>query len=101
MPKIHDSVRAIIAARMDAPSDGSTRRIGFEDWLSYVANASFIGATPTSPIAGVQWRANASPTQGELVWFVDKIGKAIFAECALALSDTEPSAAAAAAAHIA
>lgn len=71
-------------------------KLGFEDWLSYLVSASFIGADSTSPFSGVQWRGSSSPTQDELLWFVGNIGKAIFLECALLLMDTKPSAAIAA-----
>jgi hypothetical protein len=88
------SIGTIIDARAAPPAAGSSK-IGFEDWLSFLVNASFIGSSPSSPFSGVQWHGTANPTQAELSWFVDKIGKAIFADCALTLPDAGASAAAA------
>jgi hypothetical protein len=68
------------------------KRIGFEDWLSYVANAAQISAVATSPLAGVSWRGTATPTPKELDEFISYLGKAIFAECALILPEAKPSA---------
>ena len=96
-PKIPSSVGAIIDARMTAsPDASSTPKLSFEDWLSYVVNAKFLGSTLSSPFTGVQWRGLTNPTQRELSWLVEKLGKAIFAECALILPDTGSYAAAAA-----
>jgi hypothetical protein len=55
-------------------------------------NAYFIGSAPSSPFSGVRWKGSTSPTLAELELFIGNIGKAIFAECALALPDTGPSA---------
>lgn len=89
------NIGSIIDARL-APAAAGSLKIGFEDWLSFLVNASFIGSSPFSPFSGVQWHGTTNPTQTELSWFVDKIGKAIFADCALTLPDTTPSAAEAA-----
>jgi hypothetical protein len=88
LPRMPGSIGAIIDARMALPAGGSTPKMGFEEWLSYLANASFIGTAQTSPFSGVQWRGPTNPTQADLLWFVDQVGKVIFAECALTLSDT-------------
>lgn len=61
---------------------------GFEDWLSFLVNAGHLGAAPSSPFSGVKWKGSADPTQADLLWLVERIGKAIFAECALSLPDT-------------
>lgn len=58
---------------------------GFEDWLSFLVNAGYLGTAPTSPFSGVRWKGSADPTSADLSWLVDWIGKAIFAECALTL----------------
>jgi len=71
-------------------------KLGFEDWLSYLVNASHIGAADRSPFSGVQWKDGSTPSKDDLLWLITWIGKAIFAECALSLPDTGPSAAAAA-----
>ena len=92
LPNLPASISALIDARIAPKSDGSSK-IGFEDWLSYLVNAGFIGSAPSSPFSGVQWRGAVSPTQEELSSFIAQIGKAIFAECALTLPDTDKSAA--------
>ena len=67
--------------------------LGFEDWLSYVANAAQIANTPTSPLSDVKWRGGANPSAADLKKFVLVLGKAIFAECALVLPPTKDTAA--------
>lgn len=86
LPKAPASISTVIDARL-APiaPDANPRRMGFEDWLSYLVNAHFIGAMPNSPFAGVQWKGTPAPTQADLSWFVEQIGAVIFAECALTL----------------
>lgn len=96
LPKIPVSVGAVIDARLMPPATAAIPRLGFEEWLSYLVNANFIGSTPSSPFSGVQWKGILAPPQSELFWLVDRIGKAIFAECALTLPDTDPSVAVAA-----
>ena len=91
------SIGAAIDERTALPgASGAVLRSGFEDWLSYLVNASFIATSKTSPFSGVHWRGAASPTVAELSWLVDRIGKAIFAECSLVLNDIGPSATSAA-----
>jgi len=89
LPDIPASIAVIVDART-APAAAGASKMGFEDWLSYLVSARFIAATPTSPIKGVQWKGTANPTQSDLSWIVEKIGTAIFAECALNISDTGP-----------
>ena len=88
LPDLPASIGAIVDARMATPAAGAPPKISFEQWLSYLANASFIGASQASPFSGVQWRGVANPTQADLLWLVDQLGKAIFAECALTLADS-------------
>jgi hypothetical protein len=93
LPDLPGTISSIIDARIAAlGAEGTKPEMGFEDWLSFLANANFIGSSPISPFSGVQWRGPTHPTQEELSWFVATIGKAIFAECALTLPDTGPSA---------
>jgi len=63
-------------------------KYSFEDWLSFLVNASHLGASPASPFSGVKWKGSTDLTQTDLSWLVERIGKAIFAECALSLPDT-------------
>lgn len=91
MEGLPGSIKTIIETRTNEISvDATATKIGFEDWLSFLVNASFIGSIPASPFSGVQWRGKVSPTAVELQWFIESIGRAIFAECALLLPDTEP-----------
>lgn len=64
-----------------------TPKSSFEDWLSFLVNASYLGKAPSSPFSGVKWKGSAEPTQADLSWFVERIGRSIFAECALSLPD--------------
>lgn len=81
---------AVIKARKE--EDGKTRA-GFEDWLSFLVNASHLGAAPGSPFSGVKWKGTVDPSQADLSTLTARIGKAIFAECALSLPEAPPSAA--------
>lgn len=97
LPGLPASIGLVVEDRLAPPTPGhDSPKVGFEDWLSYLVNANYIGSQPTSPFVGVQWRGTANPTQGDLSWFVDRVGEAIFAECALTLPDTRPLATAAA-----
>jgi hypothetical protein len=80
---IPESIKAIIAARKLSVMLGDT--IGFEAWLSFVANALFIASNPHAPFATVDWKSSPAPSQSDLQWLVDRLRMAIFAECALSL----------------
>lgn len=60
-------------------------RPGFEEWMSFLVNAYYLGTAPTSPFSGVHWKGSPRPTSAELRWLIERIGQAIFAECALSL----------------
>jgi hypothetical protein len=62
-------------------------RAGFEDWLSYLANAAHIISAADSPLNGLIWKCAAAPSADDLKWLVATIGKSIFTECALTLPD--------------
>lgn len=62
--------------------------IGFEAWLSFIANALVIAESPGAPFAAVAWPSNPAPSTAELRWFVERLRMAIFAECALSLPDS-------------
>ena len=90
LPKAPASIGTVIDARLASTApDANPRRMGFEDWLSYLVNAHFIGAMPNSPFAGVQWKGTPAPTQADLPWFVEQVSAVIFAECALTLPDID------------
>ncbi|WP_230787981.1 SIR2 family protein [Aurantimonas coralicida] len=89
------SIKPIIETRRDTVSmaeilDKPT--LGFEAWLSFISNALVVAEAPDSPFSAVTWSSNPAPTAAELRWFVDRIRMAIFAECALSLTDTESTA---------
>ena len=92
LPQTPTEITAIIDQRASALSDG-TKKMGFEDWLSFVVNAEQISSSPSSPLEGVVWRGCKVPTAKALSDFIANLGKAIFAECALILPDTGSSAA--------
>lgn len=88
LPGAPASLSTILGSRLAQPAPGvKTKRIGFEDWLSYLVNAHALGSTDGSPISGVAWHGAASPSTADLGWVVNWIGNAIFAECALALPE--------------
>jgi hypothetical protein len=88
LPGAPGSLNAILGSRLATPAPSAkTKRIGFEDWLSYLVNAHALGSTDGSPISGVAWHGAASPSTADLEWAVKWIGNAIFAECALTLPD--------------
>lgn len=87
---------AIIEARQNQKEE---EKIGFEDWLSFLVNAHHLGAAPCSLFDGIRWNLTTEPSQDDLSSLIDRIGKAIFAECALSLPET-PSFAAGLAADI-
>jgi len=62
--------------------------IGFETWLSFIANALVVADNAGGPFAAVAWPSTPAPTTDELKWFVDRLRMAIFAECALSLPDS-------------
>ncbi len=62
--------------------------IGFETWLSFIANALIVTEPTDAPFNGVNWPSTPTPTPAELQWFVDRLRMSIFAECALSLPDT-------------
>lgn len=62
--------------------------IGFEAWLSFVANALIVAENAGGPFGAVVWPSTPAPTKTDLKWFVDRLRIAIFAECALSLPDS-------------
>ena len=80
---------AVIKARQE---EDEKTRAGFEDWLSFLVNASYLGTAPGSPFDGVNWKGTADPSQADLSALTERIGKAIFAECALSLPEAPSSA---------
>jgi hypothetical protein len=82
-PIIKARKNAVIAADLfDKPT------LGFEAWLSFVANALVVEESTDTPFSGIKWPATPAPSPADLKWFVDRLRIAIFAECALSLPDT-------------
>ncbi|WP_225708311.1 hypothetical protein [Bradyrhizobium cenepequi] len=91
LPDLPAFIKPIIAARktdVDYANMMDETVIGFEGWLSFIANALVVTESTGAPFKGVTWPATPAPTITELPWFVDRLRMAIFAECALSLPDT-------------
>jgi len=67
LPEIPGSISAIIDARRTALATKLEERIGFEAWLSYIVNASFIGSAPASVHRGSLERWRKSDACGSLL----------------------------------
>lgn len=76
----------IIAAERHEQFQEKKTSCGFEDWLSYLVNARVLAAGKASPFSGLVWKNGATPTETDLRWLIDRLGKSIFAECALSLA---------------
>lgn len=69
----------------------------FEDWLTYLFNASGLLKPTRSPLQGVAWKSNSASSSGLVLPEADEktlrsyIEKAIFAECALEIDRAEVS----------
>ncbi len=74
---------------------------GFEDWLTYLANAAHLASASQSPFSGLQWKAKSKPSADELIALVGNLGRAIIAECTLRLPVPEDSTAASIPPHLA
>ncbi|WP_244978852.1 hypothetical protein [Bradyrhizobium pachyrhizi] len=90
-PDVPASVGPIIKARRDAISladllDEPT--MGFEQWLSFVANSLVVGNSKDAPFSSVTWPGTPAPSLDDLQWFVDRLRMSILSECALSLPDT-------------
>lgn len=89
LPDIPASILPIIEARKTAVQNADLlgEAIGFEAWLSFVANARVVAETSAAPFSAVTWPSTPAPSVSDLSWFVDRLRMAIFAECALSLPD--------------
>ena len=91
LPDLPASITPIIKARRDAVVTAELLdepTLGFEAWLSFIANALVVIESTDTPFSGVTWPATPPPSPADLKWFVDRLRMAIFAECALSLPDT-------------
>lgn len=91
LPDLPKSIAPLIEARKNAVMTADLRdapTLGFETWLSFIANALVVVESTDTPFSGVTWPAKPVPSPTDLRWFVDRIRMSIFAECALSLPDT-------------
>jgi len=91
LPDLPASIAPIIKARKDAVITADLLdqpTLGFEAWLSFIANALVVVDSTDTPFSGVTWPATPAPSPADLKWFVDRLRVAIFAECAVSLPDT-------------
>jgi hypothetical protein len=78
-------IKTIIAVRIADSITGGDDIPGFEDWLSFLVNAEVVTRHVHSPFSSLNWKSGATPSNDDLTWLIDRIGKAIFLECALTL----------------
>ena len=93
------NIAPIIDQRL-GPATKGEQRCGFEEWLSFIANAKHITSSPQSPLSSVQWTSKANPSLADLDWLLNYLGRAIFAECSLSLSEKPSSSALEIASHL-
>ena len=100
-PGLSDEAKKLIAERLKDNDDelenllsgepkADWARTGFEEWLSYLVNAVFLGQEAKSPIQTLTWKG-ATVAVDEIDRLVGFIAKAIYAECALTLPDNTAS----------
>lgn len=90
LPDLPPSIAPIIEARKNAVefADVLGAPIGFEAWLSFIANALVVTEATGAPFSAIAWPATPAPNTTDLRWFVHRLRIAIFAECALSLPAT-------------
>jgi len=85
------SIKAILAMRSAEELLGSADPVmGFEEWLSFVVNAAYLAGDGRSPLQGVTWKGGTAVSPAEFSWLIERVGRAIFAECALSLPEPVP-----------
>ncbi len=93
---LDENAKAIVRHRMSLwPKDCGPS--GFEDWLSYLFNASELATPVNSPITAVKWKGKdnkgnsteASPNADAIQALQTYIERSIFAECALEINHDE------------
>lgn len=88
IPSIPLSIAKIVSDRHSDYMLGTTE-CGFEEWLSYLVNASVLMSEKGSPFNGLTWKCGATPNSADLKWLAEAISMAIFAECALSMPAIE------------
>lgn len=84
-PALPEAIKAIIKERLKLnESKSESAKTGYEEWLSYLVNAVYLGTEPKSPIASLTWKYGSADLES-----IDRLlgytAKAIYAECALEL----------------
>ena len=89
---LSDKARAVLLHRKSTwPEGENPGPVGFEDWLSYLFNASGMTASDMSPVKKVVWKGDVPKGEegslvladGDLAELRGLVEKAIFGECAL------------------
>ena len=79
LPDLPPSIAPIIESRKNAVAfaDILGAPIGFEAWLSFVANALVVTESAGAPFSAVAWPATPAPNTTDLRWFVHRLRIAI------------------------
>lgn len=96
--ELPEGAKRIIAGRLLPFEERSEwEKTGFEEWLSYLVNATYLGSEAKSPIKALVWKdnrladretgANKDVKTSDVELLIGYIAKAIYAECALTLPD--------------
>lgn len=86
-PGLSENGKAIINERLKPFQDRQPwAQTGFEEWLSYIVNAVYLGTKTKSPIKSLAWKDSDIDIE-EVSRLVSFMAKAIYAECALDLPD--------------
>jgi hypothetical protein len=87
VPALSAEIKTIIEERLKPFNERKTwAKTGFEEWLSYLVNAVYLGSTEKSPIASLTWKDSNVDVES-INRLVSYISRAIYAECALELPD--------------
>jgi len=86
-PGLSEKVKTIIVERLKPFKERKPwAQTGFEEWLSYLVNAVYLGTETKSPIKSLVWK-DGDIDVAEVSRLVSFMAKAIYAECALELPD--------------
>ena len=90
VPGLAPDAKKLVQNRKLSLNKGQSPVLSFEEWLSYLSNASMLSSKKYSPILGVRWRSNLSIDQKTLQNLIKWIQNAILMECYLAISEPYP-----------
>lgn len=83
---LSEDIKKLIDERLKKGDKSEWAKTGFEQWLSYLANAVYLATKTHSPIDSLTWK-DSSVSIADIQNLVSYISKAIYAECALTLPD--------------